>query len=401
MTARGDLPRPEAVELVLVELALVTSLAHAGGVHARRPVVLARVLASEAEGVGECSALEAPTYTSEYAEGAFAVLRAHLAPLLLRACAAPAGRPGEGALARSAGEGDDVAGILEAVGTVTRALEVVRGHRMAKAALEEALLDLWLGCAGRSLATALGAVRRRVVAGATVGLAHSPQQAAEAARAAVASGYRRLKLKVAPGRDVAFAAALRAACPGVDLVVDANGSYDLALGEHRRALSELDELGLAYLEQPLAPGALLETARLARALATPVVLDEAIGGEDDARVALALQAADGVVVKPGPLGGVLPARRVAERWRQEGRSVAVGGLLESGVGRAAALALAALPAVDLGTDLGASDRYFAEDLTDPFLLDADGRLSVPGGPGLGVSLRADALSGARRALVRG
>lgn len=395
----AQLARPVAVELLYVELELVAPLGYAGGVHARRPVVLARVLAPEGEGVGECSALESPTYTSEYAEGAFAVLRAYLAPALLRACSESWPRAAPSREAPSGG-GRGAAEVLEAVRAVTHALDAVRGHRMAKAALEEALLDLWLGEEGLSVASAIGAVRRRVVAGATLGLAATPQQAAEAARAAVASGYRRLKLKIAPGRDVTVAAALRRACPGVDLVVDANGSYDLALVEHRRALSQLDELGLAYIEQPLAPGALLETGRLARALSTPVVLDEAIGSEDDATVALALEAADGVVVKPGRLGGVLCARRVAERWRHEGRSVAVGGLLESGVGRAAALALAALPAVDLGTDLGASDRYFAEDLTEPFVLDADGRLFVPCAPGLGVELRAQALAGARRVLVR-
>jgi len=351
--------RLTGVEVRLVVLELAEPLVAAHATVRERPLVLVRVLTDAAEGWGECAALAEPTYTAEYAAGAFAVLVDHLVPRLL------APRP--------------PASVQEALAR----LEQVVGHPMAKAAIEMALLDAGLRAEGRSLAEHLGAVERRVVAGATIGLG-APAQVLAAADAAVAAGYRRLKCKIAPGREWALLEGVRARHPEVALVADANGSYRLGDPRQRRALERLDRLGLAALEQPLAPDDLLGHAELTASLETPVVLDESVTSLGVLDSAIALRACRGVVVKPARLGGLLAARRVHARCVEAGLALALGGMLESGLGRAATLAVGGLGGFSLGSDLGASDRYFATDLTEAHRLEG-GWLEVPAGPGLGVA----------------
>ena len=325
-------------------------------------------------------ALAEPTYSEEDAEGAVAVLLDHLGP---RVVAAPG--PSEAPDAVAAAEA-----ALEAMGPV-------RGHRMAKAAIEMAVLDAGLRAEGRSLAAALGASRERVVAGATVGLQPSTADLVAAAGRAVEAGYRRLKCKVAPGPSAAQVAAVRRELPGLEVAVDANGTYRLEDPDHLASLHLLDVLGLVALEQPLDPDDLLGLARLAGELDTLVLLDEAVRTPGQLEAAFALGAGDGLVVKPGPCGGVLTAARLARRCGALGWSCALGGMLETGLGRAASLAVAALPAFDLPGDLGGSDRYFARDLTEPHVAEA-GELAVPSAPGVGRRPSPDALAslGARR-----
>jgi O-succinylbenzoate synthase len=193
---------------------------------------------------------------------------------------------------------------------------------------------------------------------------------------------------------VAIVAAVRAAFPDLVVSVDANGAYDLARREDYTALRELDEYGLAALEQPLNADDLLGHARLVRELKTTVVLDESIPTSGALDVALALGACDGVSVKLARLGGIGAAVRVHDRCLAAGVHLTIGGMLESGIGRAAAIALGALAGFDLPGDLGASDRYFAPDLTAPHLL-VEGELAVPVGPGLGVELDDAAIAAAR------
>lgn len=373
-----------AVEVHVLERQLRAGLATGAGDHRRRPVVLVRVATDLGDGWGECVALAEPTYSEEHADGAVAVLLDHLAPRLLAASLAGT-TPGDGDGGGNGGDPSDRGDPGSALSLGARsvaALDGVRGHRMAKAALEMAVLDAALRGEGRSLAAALGAVRTRVPAGATVGLQPAAGDLVAAAERALDAGYRRLKCKVAPGPSAAHVATLRQALPELVVSVDANGSYRPDDPDDRACLQLLDSLGLAAIEQPVDPDDLVAQGRVAAALDTPVLLDEAVRSPGQLEAAAALGAGDALAVKPGPCGGVLAARRLARRCVALGWPCAIGGMLESGLGRAASLAVAALPGFDLPGDLGGSDRYFAEDCTEPHVVVA-GELAVPDGPGLG------------------
>jgi O-succinylbenzoate synthase len=358
--------RVEAVELVVVELPLVAPFGSAHGTTTVRRALLVRARTDTGDGWGECVAPEAPGYSDEYLAGAHLVLRDHLVPRLLAAGQLDADRGAE-------------------------LLGAVPGHRMAKAALEVALLDAELRCAGVSLASHIGAVRTRVPAGVAVGLHDDPAAAARAAAAYVDAGYRRVKLKIAPGRDLALVAAVRSQVgPGVQLQADANGGYAIGDAPH---LARLDEHELVCLEQPLPSGDLLGHAELARRLATPICLDEPLVDADATRLALDTGACRVVNLKPGRVGGVREARRVHDLCLARGAPLWCGGMLETGIGRAVNVAVAALPGCTLPGDVSASDRYFAHDIAGPFVLD-DGYLAVPDGPGLGVEIDRAALDAA-------
>jgi len=363
-------PRVEAVELRRLRLPLRSPFRSAHGAHGDKDVLVVRVLGAGAEGWGECAALAQPTYTSEYTGGAQQVLREHLIPRLLR---------GAGEVAGGDIGGQEVAGVLAGV----------KGHPMAKAALEMAVLDAELRDCGVSLAERLGGTRTSVQAGVALGMASTVAEVVTAAEAFVAEGYRRVKLKIAPGWDVSPVTAVRAALGTAAAVqVDANGAY---AGAGLEPLGELDRLGLALIEQPLAPRDLRGHAQLAGRLRTPLCLDESIEGVADAEVALDLGACSIVNIKPGRCGGLFEAVRVHDLCMDRRVPVWCGGMLETGIGRAANLALASLPGFSLPGDLSASDRYFDEDLTEPFVLQ-DGCLWVPTGPGLGVEPAPEALA---------
>jgi O-succinylbenzoate synthase len=331
-----------------------------------RDLLLVRVVTDDGEGWGECAALSDPGYTSEYVDDAQAVIERYIAPALV------------------AGAGADPVRVV--------------GHRMAKAAVEGAVLDVSLRAEGRSLAEFLGASQATVAAGAAIGLTGSVPELLERVAGAVTEGYRRVKLKIEPGWDAEPLAAVRDRF-GDDLgvQVDGNGSYTADDIDH---LVGLDRFGLVLVEQPLAADDLLGHAALARRLRTPVCLDESIESAEDAVVALELGACSVVNIKPGRVGGYREARRVHDVCVERGAPVWCGGMLESGIGRAAALAVAALPGFTLPADLSASARYYAEDLTEPFVLDAEGCLAVPTGPGIGVTPRLDVVDSVTTSVVR-
>ncbi|HLH47459.1 MAG TPA: o-succinylbenzoate synthase, partial [Acidimicrobiales bacterium] len=316
----------------------------------------------DAEGWGECVAMEEPGYSPEYVDAAADVLRRHLLPALSRAAAGA----GAGAVTGAA---------------VAPALAGVKGHPMAKAAVEMAVLDAELRRAGRSLARHLGGVRDSVEAGVAVGFAGSLEQLLDTVAGYVDGGYRRVKLKIRPGWDLEPVCAVRGRF-GDDLLlqVDANGAYRL---EDADALAALDPFNLLLIEQPLGDDDLCGHAALARRIRTPVCLDESITSAAAAEAAIALGACSVVNIKPGRVGGYLEARRVHDTCRERGVAVWCGGMLETGLGRAANAALASLPGFTLPGDLSGSDRYYRTDITPPLLTEA-GRLPVPRGPGLGV-----------------
>jgi o-succinylbenzoate synthase len=363
----------QLVELVRVPLPMVVPFRTSFGLQTTRDALLVHVASAETDGWGECVTPAAPVYSEEYTAGAVDVLARHLVPGLV------AGGPRVGAR------------------DVTDRLRGFKGHRMARAALECAVLDAQLQAAGRSLAQELGATARRVPAGVSVGIpAGGAAELVDLVAGYLAAGYLRIKAKIARGHDTEPMAALRARFgDGLALQVDANAGYDPQDPDDLAALDGLDELGLVQLEQPFAADRLLDHARHAARWRTPVCLDESIVDVARTREALDLGACAIVNVKPGRVGGLLEAVRVHDTCRDRGVPVWCGGMLETGIGRAANVALAALPNFRLPGDISASDRYFAEDLTEPFVLEG-GHLAVPDVPGIGRRPRVEALADAAR-----
>jgi o-succinylbenzoate synthase len=345
-----------AVELLRIRMPLVSPFRTSFGTQTARPVLLVRVVTPDAEGWGECVAMEEPLYSYEDLETAAHVLRTQLVPRVLAL--------GERLTAARVGP----------------ALEAVKGHPMAKAALELAVLDAELRACGRPLAEHLGAVRDAVPAGVSVGIMDGLPQLLEAVEGYLDQGYARIKLKIEPGWDVEPVRAVRERFGDIALQVDANTAYALADARH---LAQLDAFDLLLLEQPLAEDDLRGHAALARQVRTPICLDESITSARSAADAIALGACSVVNIKAGRVGGYLEAVRVHDVAQAHGVPVWCGGMLETGLGRAANVALAALPGFVLPGDTSASDRFYRQDVTEPFVLE-DGCVAVPTGPGLGV-----------------
>jgi o-succinylbenzoate synthase len=347
--------RISGAELRLVELPLVRPFRTSFGEERSKRALLVRVETDSGSGWGECVASPEPRYSEEFIEGAWLVLRDHLIP--------------------AAAAGDASAEAFDAE------LRWLRGNRMARAALEMAVLDAELRREGQSLAEHLGGERERIECGVSVGIAPTIDGLVEQVSRYVELGYRRVKLKIEPGWDVEPVATIRRAFPGVPVSVDANAAYRLT---DLPVFEALDALELMMIEQPLGHEDLLDHAALQRRITTPVCLDESIRSAQDARAAIALGACRVINIKAGRVGGLLEAKRVHDVAWGQGVPVWCGGMLETGIGRAANVALASLPGFTLPGDTSGSDRYFAKDLTEPFIVEPDGAMKVPTGPGLGV-----------------
>jgi O-succinylbenzoate synthase len=252
---------------------------------------------------------------------------------------------------------------------------------MAKAAVEMAAWDLEAKRAGVSLAAALGGERRPVQVGVSVGIQPTDQALLEEVERFVEEGYRRIKIKIKPGRDVEMLRAVRERFTEVPLMADANSAYTLPDADR---LAALDELDLMMIEQPLAYDDLRDHARLQQRLRTPVCLDESVKTPGDAALALELGACRIINVKPGRVGGFAGSRAIHDLCLKNRVPVWCGGMLESGVGRAHNVALATLPGFTLPGDISASARYWEQDLVNPEFVLQDGTLTLPDGPGIGV-----------------
>jgi O-succinylbenzoate synthase len=344
------------VELRRISMPLVAPFRTSFGTETVRDILLLRAVTADAEGWGECVAMADPLYSSEYVDAAADVLRRFLIPA--------------------------VAGRTLTATAVAPVLAPFKGHRMAKAALETAVLDAELRAEGRPLARELGAVRDRVPSGVSVGIMDSIGALLDAVGGYLDAGYLRIKLKIEPGWDVEPVRAVRERFgDAVLLQVDANTAYTLADARH---LARLDPFDLLLIEQPLDEDDVRGHAELARRIATPVCLDESITSAKAAADAIAIGACAIVNVKPGRVGGYLEARRIHDVCQAHGVPVWAGGMLETGLGRAANVALAGLPGFTLPGDTSASDRYYGTDITEPFVLQ-DGHLAVPTEPGIGVT----------------
>jgi O-succinylbenzoate synthase len=330
----------------------------------RRDCILIEAQAGGITAWGECVADRDPGYAYETSETAWHILRDYLIPAVL-------------------GQ------VIESPADYDRLVAHVRGHPMAKAGLEMALWDLRGKMEGKSLAEMLGGTRRRVEVGVSVGLQRTPSELIHTVERYLTEGYRRVKIKIKPGRDVDDARAVRRAFPELRLQVDANSAYTLETAD---ALLPLDELDLLLIEQPLAADDLWDHSRLQQQFDTPLCLDESITAPRHARQALEMEACRIINIKPGRVGGLSQGVKIHDLCQEQSVPVWCGGMLETGVGRAANLAIASLPNFSLPGDISATDRYYAEDIThERFVLNPNSTIDVPDGPGLGVTINRQAL----------
>ena len=354
----------DQITLFHVRLPYVTPFQTSRWIEYDRQAVLVRVQAGGLTAWGECVAGESPGYSYETVKTNWHILEDFLIPAVL------------------AGDLDDVPAYREATAEVS-------GHHMAKAGLELALWDLFGQRDGQSLQQMIGGQGERVKVGVSVGIQASPERLVEVVAGYLRDGYARVKLKIKPGHDLADTAAVRRAFPDLLLQVDANSVYRLEDAAH---LAELDAFGLLLIEQPLAQDDIIDHAKLQPRLRTPICLDESIHSLQHARWALELGACRVINIKPARVSGLHEARRIHDFCREQNVPVWMGGMLETGIGRAANVAVASLPGFTLPGDISASARYFPEDVVDPpFVLNPDSTLSVPTGPGLGVNVRQDVI----------
>ena len=329
-----------------------------------RDCLLLEAFADGLTGYGECVADHDPGYSYETVHTALHILKDFMLPAILN---------------------QDI----QSAPQLQQKLEFVRGHPMAKASLEMLLWDLLGKQQGRSFQQMIGGVRPVVDVGVSVGIQASPAALVKTVEGYLQQGYRRIKIKIKPGRDVVETQAVRKAFPEVRLQVDANSAYTLDSAE---ALQPLDDLNLLLIEQPLDEDDLWDHSQLQKRFRTPICLDESILSARHARQALEMGACRVINIKAGRVGGLSQGIAIHDLCRKNGVPVWCGGMLETGVGRASNLALASLPGFALPGDISATERYYLEDITNErFSLNPDSTINVPTGPGLGVTINRKAL----------
>lgn len=324
------------IEIRHIEVPLVRPFRTSFTTQYGRDLLLLKVETDVGTGWSECVAMNSPLYSPEYTHGCEDVLVRFLIPALRKV--------------------NDLH--AEEVGEI---LAPFLGHQMAKAAIETALLDAQLKGQGRSFASYFGATKDAVDCGVSVGIANSIDELVEEVKLYITQGYRRIKLKIEPGWDMEPVGVIRKLWPEIPLQVDANQAYTRDDIAH---LSGLDEFNLLLIEQPIDEHDVLGHALLSKAIQTPVCLDESITSLQNARDAIALGATSVINIKPGRVGGYLESIRIHDYCVEQGIPVWCGGMLETGIGRAVNLALAALPGFTLPGDTSASDRYYKKDNYD-------------------------------------
>lgn len=361
MTDQADTQkiRVEAIALHHIRMPYVHPFETSFGRETHREAILVCARADGLEGWGECVAGSGPWYSYETLGTAHHVLADYLIPRVL-------------------------ATSLAHPSAVETLFQPIRGHAMAKAALENALWDLWGHMQGVSLQSLLGGTLPAVRVGVSVGLEDTLEALEAQVAAHVETGYQRVKLKIKPGRDVALVERIRTRWPDLALQVDANAAYTL---DDLAVFQALDRFGLLLIEQPFHHEDMVDHAELQRRIETPVCLDESIHSLRHATWALRLGACRILNIKVGRVGGLTAARRIHDLCQAAGVPVWCGGMLETNVGRAANVALASLPNFSLPGDISASARYYHQDIADPdFLLAPDSTMAVPAGPGLGIQV---------------
>lgn len=363
--------RIERIELRLLRLPLVRFFETSFGRIHERPFVLVVLEADGVTGVGECVAEANPYYSSETTGTAWHIIEGFIAPIVLgRAFAHP--------------------------GDMFPALRAIRGHNMAKAAVEMAAWDLFARQQGQPLCRVLGGadalIAGGIASGVSIGIQDSIEQLLERVEVELAAGYRRIKIKIKPGWDITAVEAIRRRFGPVPLMVDANAAYRLDDAPH---LAELDEFDLMMIEQPLEYDDVMDHARLQERIRTPICLDESLHSVKMAEEAIAAAACRIINIKPGRVGGHAESIAMHDLALHHAVPVWHGGMLESGIGRAHNIHLSTLPGFTLPGDVAASSRYFAPDLIDPAItVRPDGTIAVPTGPGIGVDLSHERIAAA-------
>jgi O-succinylbenzoate synthase len=353
-----------SITLTRLSMPLVAPFETSFGREIERECILITLQAEWITGYGECVADRDPGYCYETSGTAWHILKDFIAPLIL---------------------GQDLADAQDFQARVSG----IRGHQLAKAGVEMALWDLLGKRDGLSLRQLLGGERERVDVGVSVGLQESPEVLVRTVENYLKDGYRRVKLKIKPGRDVGDTSAVRQAYPDLKLQVDANSAYTL---ESAQALQPLDDLDLLLIEQPLFEDDIWEHHKLQEQFRTPLCLDESIVSPRHARYALEMQACRIINIKAGRVGGLSQAVEIHDLCRAQDVPVWCGGMLETGVGRASNLALASLSGFVLPGDISASARYYTRDIThECFTLNPGSTIDVPSTPGLGITIDQDAV----------
>ncbi len=349
----------EQIELRHVKLELIAPFETSMGIETHEEHIIIRVDSEGLTGWGESVAEGTPFYSSETVQTAWHVLKDFFIPDIL---------------------GKDLKSVDEAI----ELWERVRGHRMAKAGLEAALWDMFAKSKNISLSTALGGSRKRIDVGVSIGLQSTPEILLHKVEGYLKEGYQRIKIKIAPGRDVQLVKAIRSSFPDILLQVDANSAYELSDIETFRLM---DDDRLSLIEQPLGYDDIYEHSKLQRELKTPICLDESIHSLADTKAAIELDSCRIINIKPGRVGGFTESIKIHDYCKSKNIPVWHGGMLESGIGRAGNVALASLDNFILPGDISASSRYYTQDIVDPsFVVAMDGTMEVPILPGIGVQV---------------
>lgn len=351
--------RIERIELRHVKLILVSPFVTSMGTEYDEEHIIVRVDAEGITGWGESVAEGTPFYSYETVPTAWHILSDFLIPSVL---------------------GKDLQSVDEAIAGYAK----VRGHMMAKAGLEAALWDLFAKSKGISLSQMMGGTYKKVNVGVSIGIQDSVAGLIKKVEGYLAEGYKRIKIKIAPGLDLQFVEALRREFPGLMLQVDANSAYTLNdIGIFRK----MDDHGLLLIEQPLGYEDIFDHSKLQRELKTPICLDESIHSLDDTRAAIELDSCRVINIKPGRVGGFTESKMIHDYCAGMNIPVWCGGMLESGIGRAGNVALASLSNFTLPGDISASKRYYKTDIVEPeFVVNPDGTMDVPTKPGIGVEI---------------
>ena len=354
----------ESITLHHISMPLVAPFETSFGRETDRQCVLITLRADGLTGYGECVATRDPGYSYETAGTAWHILEDFIAPLIV---------------------GKDIAAAQD----FQKCVEGIRGHHLAKAGVEMALWDLLGKREGKSLKQMFGGTREKVEVGVSIGIQESASALLRTVESYLQKGYRRVKIKIKPGREIEETSAVRRAYPELRLQVDANSAYTL---ETAGALKPLDDLDLLLIEQPLYEDDIWDHRRLQAEFKTPICLDESVVSPRHARYALEMDACKIINIKPARVGGLSQGLMIHDYCRARTVPVWCGGMLETGVGRASNLAIASLPGFTLPGDISASDRYYQRDITNErFVLNDDSTVDVPNGPGLGVTIDEGAL----------
>jgi O-succinylbenzoate synthase len=348
----------ERLELREIELPLLHPFETSFGCTTRRRILIVRVFdRTGASGYGECVAPEGPFYNHETVDTAWLITAKYIGPLLTRAR-------------------------VETASEVNKALAPIRGNQMAKAGVEAAVWDLEAKMASRPLWEHLGGVRDEINCGVSIGLQETTETLIDKVGYELDCGYQRIKIKIKPGKDIQLVEAIRSRFPSITLSVDANSAY--SLNGDLSLVKQLDQHNLLMIEQPLAPGDLVDHAKLQREIKTPICLDESICSLSDARHALELGSCRIINIKLGRVGGHTEVRLIQAYAVEHGIPVWCGGMLEAGIGRAHNIALSTLPGFTLPGDVSASGRYWQEDIIEPpVTLSPKGTIKAPTGNGIG------------------